>query len=204
MNDTISLIITDDAPYFHERVPPILLKAGFTILGIAKNGHDLLEILKDKRPDVLLLDLNMPVLDGNKAMNEIRKLYPELNVIIVSAHFEYTLIEDFIQRGAKAYISKDEALSEPDLLINLIQSVMENKRFHLPNPDIKLSKQQKYIIGLLCDGKTITEIAEELEITRSAVNQQKQTLFEIFEVNTTAELIKVVSRRGLDYVGRKR
>src|SRR5258708_1255967 len=104
----IKIIIADDHAIVRNGYRSILEeRSDYKIIGEAGNGKELLEILKKSRPDIVLLDIEMPVMDGFKAHEELRKKYPSIKVIIVSIHFEDSFVSHFFLNGASGYLSKD-------------------------------------------------------------------------------------------------
>ncbi|MEO6305709.1 MAG: response regulator transcription factor, partial [Bacteroidia bacterium] len=153
---------------------------------------------------VILLDLEMPVMDGNAAFTFISKKYPNIKVIILSLHFEPLLTENYIERGAKGYLPKDAIMENPILLINAIRKVNEGGVFVFEKPEKKnkFSNRQKEILPLIFEGKTNEEIAKEIGITKRAVEKQKQKIYQKSGVEKIIDFYKYAFSRGLQFLGR--
>lgn len=204
MQEKIKIIITDDKPQFRKVLCEILEVPTFTVINQAENGEILLKLLETTIPDIILLDLEMPVMDGNKAFELIRTKYPHLKVIILSMHCEGVLMENYIERGAKGYIPKDAIMGDPDLLINAISHIHTGGTFiyELPPPKDKFTKRQVDIMPLMFDGLTNTKIAEQVGISKRAVEKQRKIIYEKSGTSKAIDFYKFAFARGLQFLSR--
>lgn len=104
MNTTlkpIRVVLTDDRPISREAIRDMLARHPVHIIADPENGEQLLQVLSRETPDVVLLDLEMPVMDGSRALDEIQKQYPDTKVIVVSNHYALVLLANYRERGAK-------------------------------------------------------------------------------------------------------
>ncbi|MGZ3884229.1 MAG: response regulator transcription factor [Bacteroidia bacterium] len=200
----IRIVITDDKEKYRSLISAVLKPFPVSIAGEAGNGKELLRLLKHVQPDIILLDLDMPVMDGNEAFEIIRKDYPEIKVVILSFYFEALLIEDYIQRGARGYISKDAV--EPELLMKALNTVNEGMiyRYEPSPPKIAYTGRQKEILPLIFEGKTNDEIAEEIHITKRAVEKQRHNIYKRSGSRKAVDFYKYAFSRGLQFLGRMR
>ena len=131
---TTSIVFTDNVEKYRHFILEELKAFNIRCIGQASNGVELLRILGPLKPDVVLLDLEMPVMDGNEALDHIMEKFPETKVIILSMHYEQLLVEDYINRGARGYIPKDEIAGDIKLLVKAIEAVKVGNVFihHLP------------------------------------------------------------------------
>lgn len=206
MDTTINILFTEDKELYRKMILAELEEANIRCIGEADNGKELLRQLKTKKPDVILLDLEMPVMDGNEAMNRIIKDFPEAKVLIMSLHCEEELIEDYIKRGAKGYVSKDAICGNITLLIDAIQKIHAGGIYKqtLPKPDRKkFTARQKEMIPLICDEMTNKEIAEELKIKERTVEKHRQKIYSRTNSSGATSFLKYAFKRGLDFLGRK-
>ncbi len=204
MKEKIKIIITDDKPQFRKVLCDIVELPTIKVIDQAENGEVLLQLLETKVPDIILLDLEMPVMDGNKAFELIRTNYPHLKVIILSLHCEGVLMENFIERGAKGYIPKDVIMGDPILLINAIDKIHEGRTFvyEMPKPKDKFTKRQVDIMPLMFDGLTNTKIAEEVGISKRAVEKQRKIIYEKSGASKAIDFYKFAFARGLQFLSR--
>jgi len=203
------IIFADNVEKYRKVILEELLPYGIVSIGEAANGADLLRLLILLKPDVVLLDLEMPVMDGNEALNEIMIKFPGTKVIIVSMHYEQLLVEDYIFRGAKGYIPKDEIAGDIGLLARAIKKVKEGEIFvhHLPlekqEGSIKYSFKQKQITPLICQGYTNEQISEELSIGVRGVEKHRSKLYS--KVGGKAiDFYRYAFSKGLHFLGRAR
>lgn len=203
-NEPITVIISEDHKMLREKYVEILEPYGIYTIGQASNGRETLELLKTATPDILLLDLNMPVMDGSDTMNRIIKYHPQTRIIILSYHSSDVLINDYISRGAKGYLPKDQA--DAELLALTIRRVKngetvvvrsENKHDNLEEI---LTKRQLQIIPLVCAGMTNKEIAEQIGLSERAVEKQKQKLYTKTATHNLVSFLTYAIRQGLHFL----
>lgn len=177
-----------------------------------KNGAELLKILTFKRPDVVLLDLEMPILNGSKTLNQVVKSYPGQKIIIVSSYYDQELIKDVFNRGANAYISKN---CDKELLIQAIRRVhsyglyKDNIPCLLQKPAIKdhhyyrliFTKREIEIIGLLCQAVSYKQIGVSLFISEKTVENHAKSIFKKISVKTRSEFGITATKLGLQFLG---
>jgi DNA-binding NarL/FixJ family response regulator len=200
MEECIDIIIADDKEIYRKAIKDMLIPFHVHVIAEAENGEILLKILRKKQPHIVLLDLEMPVMDGNQAFERICRNFPEVKVIILSYHFESVLIEDYIERGAKGYIPKDRL--EPGFLIKVLTEVKNGKVFTHEKklPKRKFTPRQKEILPLIFEGLTNDEIAEEVCITKRAVEKQRHKIYQKSGVNKIVDFYKYAFTRGLQFL----
>jgi DNA-binding NarL/FixJ family response regulator len=203
-NNNIKIIITDDSEKYRKVLHDILEPYECDLIAQAENGKILLDLLQTKEVDVILLDLEMPVMDGNTAFKIIREKYPHAKVIILSLHHEDILIENYMNRGAKGYIPKDGIMGEPHLLINAIRKVYAGDTFIYGDSfkKEKYTKRQMEIMPLIFDGLTNKEIAGQMGISKRAVEQHRSAIYERSGAKTPMEFYKHAFSKGLQFLSR--
>src|ERR1700681_868921 len=124
---TIKVIIADDHALFRAGVKTALsVKKDVELIAEADNGMQLLNLLKHMEPDVVLLDIQMPIMDGITTLPEIRKLYPHIKVIILSMHNDHSMISKLMEIGANSYLTKN---SDSETIYNAIKTCYEQEFF---------------------------------------------------------------------------
>jgi len=118
----INILIADDLQFIKLVLRDLLEKAGFRVVGEASNGEEAVELFQDKRPDVVLMDITMPKMDGLTALKKILKTDPGANIIMCSALGQQTLIVQALQMGAKDFIVKP---FQPARVINSIKKTLD-------------------------------------------------------------------------------
>ena len=200
------IIFTDNVEKYRKVILEELAPFGISCVAEANDGKELLKLLPLVKADVVLLDLEMPVMDGNEALNHIMEKFPETKVIILSMHYEQLLVEDYIMRGARGYIPKDEMAGDINLLVSAIEKVKAGGIFvhHLPQKKqdraIKYSFKQKQMTPMICQGLTNEEIAVEMCIGVRGVEKQKSKIYS--QVGGKAiDFYRYAFSKGLHFLG---
>lgn len=202
MKNPINVIITDDKQKWRTALKKELSDNNITVIAEAENGLELLKHLKNFTPDIILLDLAMPVMDGNETMSYLNITYPEHKVIIMSQFDEPSLMNDYVMRNIKGCFSKSDAMGNVKGLVEAIRKVHGGGKyfdFATEEEILDFSIRQKEIINRYGKFKTQKEIAAELGITTDAVEKQKKKIMEIMGVKSLAEFYKFIFDRGLQF-----
>jgi len=208
----ISVMIVDDEVLFCEGTKLMLQSHNISTLAIAKNGEEALKELAKIKPDIVLLDLEMPILNGNKTLQNIIIKYPAQKVIIISSYHDKELLNYYMNNGAMAYISKNESF---EILVMAIKSVANGKSYteNIPalekNEAIKnrhyyrsiFTAQERKIISLLANGKTTREIANEILISEKSVREHLRIMCKKAKVKNRHELTVLIVKQGLEFIG---
>jgi len=173
------------------------------VVAEAENGVDAISAYERHHPDVTLLDLRMPVMEGVEVVRQIRERDPRARVIILTTYDTDDEISQALKAGAKAYVLKDISA---DGLVGCIRDVLAGKSYLAPAAAAKLAEgvtrvqltpREMATLRLLADGKANKEIANELDISERTVKTHLAHLFEKLGVTSRTEAIKVATRRGL-------
>jgi two-component system response regulator DegU len=189
----------------------MLQKYDINTSNFADNGEQALAILEQYNPDVVLLDIEMPILNGSKTLNKIIKLFPKTKVIIISSYYDNELIKDNFNRGAMAYISKKEDIK---IVAAAIKAVNEGKVFEDNIPELLKTKsfkdrhyykllyslREKEIIHYLCKGFSVKEISNKLFITNSAVESKLTIIYKKANVKNRHEFLAFAIKNGLQFL----
>jgi len=173
------------------------------VVAEAGNGVEALDAFDQHRPDVTLLDLRMPVMEGVEAIRRIRERDPRALVIVLTTYDTDEEISRALKAGAKAYVLKDIAADE---LVTCIRDVLAGKTYIAPAAAAKLAEgvtrvrltpRELSALRLMADGKANKEIASALDIAERTVKTHLGHLFEKLGVTSRTEAIRVATRRGL-------
>ncbi len=173
------------------------------VVAEAENGVEAIRAFERHQPDVTLLDLRMPVMEGVAVVRQIRERDPRARVIVLTTYDTDDEISQALKAGAKAYVLKD--ISADDL-VGCIRDVLAGKSYLAPAAAAKLAEgvtrvqvtpREMATLRLLADGKANKEIANELDISERTVKTHLAHLFEKLGVTSRTEAIKVATRRGL-------
>jgi two-component system NarL family response regulator len=199
-----TVLVVDDHALLRTGVANIInQEADLRVVAEAGNGVEAIEAFERHRPDVTLLDLRMPVMEGVEAVRQIRDLDPRARVIVLTTYDTDDEIARALRAGAKAYVLKDIAADE---LVGCIRDVLAGKTYLAPAAAAKLAEgvtrvqltpREMATLRLMADGKANKEIASELAISERTVKTHLGHLFEKLGVTSRTEAIKVAMRRGL-------
>lgn len=218
MAEKIILGIADDHKLFREGLISIFRQYPAIEVAIeAANGQELLDKIAAATtlPEVVLMDLDMPVLDGMKATEILKKTYPQIKVLVISMHNQDQIILKMLDLGANGYLLKDaeadeligaiETVKAKDYYFNdyinqvLLKNVKEKNNYSkvtLQNYEALTSRELE-ILKLICEGDSSNEIAEKLFIGKRTADFHRQNLLEKLKVKNTASLIVYATKNGM-------
>jgi DNA-binding NarL/FixJ family response regulator len=191
----IKLILADDHAVVRKGLQLFIgYEDNLELVGEAADGEELLEVIKAKDADVLLLDLDMPKLNGITAIRKIKELKPNLKIIILTMHPEEIYGKTSYQMGASGYLIKNE---EPKVLISAINKVYEGEKVFSDSvinarkrdKPIRLSLREIEVLKLLSTGKSNKDISEELEISDKTVSTYKLRLLNKIGAKSVVDLV---------------
>lgn len=214
MKTKIKLIIAEDHPIVRKSLKfYIESKKEFEIIAEASNGKELIDILKTKSADIILMDVQMPVMNGIEAMEIINKRFPGQKVIILSLHDEYTFILDILTKGANGFVSKN---AESEVLFTAIKEVYSNGRYFdktiseamynglLKEKSINplfdqqaLSERETQIMKEICNGNSNKNISKKLNIATCTVDFHKRNIYKKTKSKCAVELLKYAIKHQL-------
>jgi DNA-binding NarL/FixJ family response regulator len=199
-----NVLVVDDHALLRTGVANIInQESDLHVIAEASNGLEAVEAFVRHRPDVTLLDLRMPVMEGVEAVRQIRERDPLAKVIVLTTYDTDDDISRALKAGAKAYILKDISA---DALIECIHEVLAGKTYLAPSAAAKLAEgvtrvqltpRELVTLRLMADGKSNKEIANELDISERTVKTHLGHLFEKLGVTSRTEAVKIATRRGL-------
>jgi DNA-binding NarL/FixJ family response regulator len=203
-----TVLVVDDHALVRTGVANIInQESDLRVVAEAGNGVEAVDAYQRHRPDVTLLDLRMPVMEGVDAVRQIRERDPNARVIVLTTYDTDDEITQALKAGAKAYILKDISATD---LITCIRDVLAGKTYLAPAAAAKLAEgvtrvqltpREMATLRSMADGKSNKEIAGELGISDRTVKTHLGHLFEKLGVASRTEAIKVATRRGLVRLG---
>ncbi|PKP52946.1 MAG: DNA-binding response regulator [Bacteroidetes bacterium HGW-Bacteroidetes-1] len=208
----IKVIITDDHQMVIDGLKAIINHIeGYKVIATALNGRELLKSLEVVEPDIILLDIDMPVMNGIEALSEIRKSFHQLKVIVLSMHEEKSLVKKLTDLGAKGFLFKNSDKEElmiamnrvanggyyfsSSLTMNLINVEIHDNGNPAPKTFI-LTERETEILKLIASGLSNKEIGDKLFISHRTVDTHRTNLMKKLEVNNIAGLIRYAIKNG--------
>ena len=188
-----------------------LLEPEFELIGIVEDGRALLTAAEKSRPDVIVADISMPLLNGIEAVRQIKRTNEKIRVVFLTMHPDVTYAASAFEAGASGYVLKHSAPSE---LITAIQTALRGKTYVTPllagelmhfykeRPNqgdelSKLSPRQREVLQLLAEGHSAKEIASILNISARTVEFHKYRMMEALGLKSAAELIRYAVKHGI-------
>ena len=213
MASLVKYVIADDHTVFRQGLRLVLNDdPELELLTEASDGRQLLDRLKFHDPDVVLLDLKMPGMDGIEATKEIREKYPKIKILILTMHDDEQLILHLLEAGANGYLIKNADAEEIKLALhacvengyyfsNYVSRVMlkslNNKTSPKFKEEITLNERETEVLQNLCEGLTAVEIGKKIFLSHRTVEGIKASLLEKIGVRNTAGLIMYAIKKGI-------
>ena len=201
---TIRVLIADDHPLVRRGLAAIInMEEDATVVGEAGDGEEAVAQWRRLHPDVTLMDLRMPKLEGVQAIRQIRAADPDASIIVLTTFDHDEDIYAGLRAGAKAYLLKDV---QPEELFRCIRAVHAGEAYLQPRVAAKLAQRmheeslterEVQILKLLAEGKSNRAIGQALFITESTVKSHLKSLFAKLDVTSRAEAIALAAKRGL-------
>jgi DNA-binding NarL/FixJ family response regulator len=209
----IRVILVDDHTLVREGIRSLLENLdGIEIVGDAADGNEALRLMARQRPDLALLDISMPGLNGLEATRRAAKEYPRTRVIVLSMHADDEFIQRAFQAGAAGYLLKNADLQELELAVRAvargaawISPAISNKviatyggaRKRAGNPSGPLTSRQREILQLIAEGLSSKEVAERLELSVKTVETHRTRLMDRLGIHGLAGLVRYAVRLGI-------
>lgn len=193
----IRLVIAEDHLSFSEGIALFLkYEEDIEIVGLVKNGKELLELVNLKKPSVVVTDIRMPIIDGIAATKTILKSHPTTKIIAFTMFDQQKALDQMLRAGAKGYVLKNSSLKT---LLTAIRQVASGKSFFDSAMNVSksgqkglelLTKRQREILRLITEGKSNPEIAKILFIERSTVETHRKNMIQKLGLSGPGELLR--------------
>lgn len=200
---SISVLIVEDHPVVRSGIRMLLTEEGdIEVMAEASNGREALTHLETMRPDLLLLDISMPDVNGLEVTQQVREKYPSMPILILTMHEDERYFFQLLRAGATGYIVKGAA---PNDLVSAVRAVAAGQAYLYPSlarllakePDTVLSARELEVLQLTAQGLTAREVGKKLSISSNTVERHRANIMSKLGVSNRAELIRYAIRRGL-------
>jgi DNA-binding NarL/FixJ family response regulator len=199
------VLLADDHKIITECLAHVL-EPCFELVGTAENGQELIEAAERLRPDVALVDISMPDMNGIEAARQMSQRTPATKVIFLTMHTGLSYVEQAFRAGASGYVLKRSAAAE---LVTGIREVLAGRRYVTPivnsqfgRPEVEptgvaLTSRQQAVLELVAEGLSAKEIASSLNISPKTVEFHKAAIMDKLAMHTTAQLMRYAMKNGI-------
>ena len=208
---TIRVLLVDDHELVRTGIRRLLEDFdGIEVMAEAENGEEAVSLVRKDKPDVILMDVNMPGIGGLEATRKLLQIHDDMKIIVVTIHVEEPFPTRLLKAGASGYLTKGCAISE---IVEAIRTVHKGKRFIgsdvaqqlamsiLPGNDKSpfetLSQRELQVMLMVTQGQRIQEIAEKLCLSPKTVSTYRYRLFDKLDVKSDVELTHMAMRHGM-------
>jgi DNA-binding NarL/FixJ family response regulator len=211
----IRVVLADDHTIVRQGLRCLLSQVdGIEVVGEVENGHQLLQVVAKLKPDVIILDLSMPIMEGQQATELLKKEYPQVKILVLTMHTNEEFIYNMFKLGISGYLVKKATAEE---IITAIKAVHQNETYISPTishkfvqeylrgsrsspqpafPD-KLTFRERQILKLIAEGWASSKIAEHLHISVRTVETHRNNIMQKLKLHKVADLVKYAIRRNL-------
>jgi DNA-binding NarL/FixJ family response regulator len=203
------ILLADDHLIVRQALKALLEGEGFSVVAEVGDGVEAVRVARERCPDVAVLDLSMPLLNGLDAAREIQQACPRAKAILLTIHAEDHYVLDALRAGIKGYVLKTQAAAD---LVRAISEVQKGAVYLSPGvsqtvvqayltkaelpPDL-LTPRERQVLQLVAEGKTTKQVAKLLGITQKTAESHRTRIMEKLDVHETASLVRYAVRRGL-------
>jgi DNA-binding NarL/FixJ family response regulator len=211
---TLSIVLADDHPLVRLGMRTLLeSEPDFSIVGESGDGLETTRLVERLQPDVLVLDLMMPGLNGLEALRIIRQRSPRTRVVVLSMHSNNAFVAEALKNGATGYVLKGSSEEDPVRAVReavagrrflsapvterAIEAYIEQSRAAELDPHETLTPREREVLQLAAEGKTSSEIAARLHVSHRTVENHRANLMRKLGLQNQSELVRYAVRRGL-------
>jgi two-component system, NarL family, response regulator NreC len=205
----IQILLAEDHVIVRQGLRALLEQAGMAVIGEASDGPEALKIAHEKHPDVAILDISMPYLNGLETARRLREALPQIKIVLLTMHTEDPYVLEAMQAGVVGYVLKTQT---PADLVQAIRDVLQGGVYlssrvsstvvkaYLTRSELSsdpLTTREREILQLIAEGQTTKEIAWRLGLSGKTVESHRINLMRKLNIHETATLVRYAIRRGL-------
>lgn len=209
---TIRLMLADDHRMLREGLHRSMSDQGFDVVGEARDGDEAVRLAAELRPDVILMDVTMPGMDGVEATRQIKEALPGIKVVMLTMHADQEVLASAIRAGARGYLVKDcstdeiaaavrmadggETALSPQLAASMLDEV---RRLDQPGADEErvVTKREEEVLQLIADGCSTPEVAERLYISQKTVKNHLASIYQKLDARDRTQAVLQAVRMGI-------
>jgi DNA-binding NarL/FixJ family response regulator len=205
----IRVVLADNHILVRQGIKSLLEREGFQIVGEAGDGQELVRIAEELQPEVAVLDIGMPLMNGLVAARELKRVCPKTKTILLTRHDEDQYVIEALRAGIRGYVLKNQAATD---LVHALQQVCRGQVYLSPGisrvvvdaylskssvPDDPLSAREHEVLQLIAEGKSTKDVAALLGISVKTAESHRSRLMQKLDIHETASLVRYAVRRGL-------
>jgi DNA-binding NarL/FixJ family response regulator len=214
----VSILIADDHELVRKGIRTVLeARTGWQVVAEAGDGREAVKKTQELKPQVAVLDISMPLLNGLEATRQIAKIAPQTKVLILTMHDADPMIQQILEAGAKGYLLKSDASLD---LVSAVEALLRNKTFFTPkvgqivldgylnknpkgadqdagNNALRLTARQRQIVQLLAEGKSSKEVAVVLDISVKTAETHRANIMRRLDCHSVTDLVHYAIRNGI-------
>ena len=204
------IVLADDHALVRQGLSLILeAQPDMQIVGQAGNGHEAVELAQKLKPDVVIMDVAMPGLNGIEATRRLAEALPRTRVLALSMHKDSVYVREILRAGARGYLLKDSGDADLIAAVRAIakgegyispavsEAVLSDYRKHVTDPLDLLTTREREVLQLIAEGKTNKEIATDLNLSVYTIEAHRGRIMEKLNLHSTGELVRFALRNGL-------
>lgn len=206
---SVRLLLADDHALVRQGLKAFLERQEFQVVSDASNGQEALRMAAETHPDVAILDISMPVLNGIDAARELKKSLPRTRVILLTKHEEDQYVTEALRAGVRGYVVKSQVAND---LVHAIREVCQGSVYLSPSisravvdaylskidvPSDPLSVRERQVLQLVSEGKSTKDVAVQLGISVKTAESHRSRLMKKLNIHEIASLVRYAIRRGL-------
>jgi DNA-binding NarL/FixJ family response regulator len=205
----IRVVLADDHVLVRQSLKSFLEREGIQVVGEASDGQELMGVVSRLRPEVAVLDISMPLMNGLEAAGEIHRVSPDTKSILLTRHDEEQYVTEALRMGVKGYVLKNQAATD---LVHAIHQVCRGGFYLSPGvsravaeallsktarPADPLTSRERQVLQLISEGKSTKDVACLLGISAKTAESHRARLMHKLDIHETASLVRYAIRRGL-------
>ena len=209
----IRLMIVDDHQMLREGLRRSMSEIGFDVIGEASDGDEAVTRATAQRPDVILMDVTMPRMDGVEACRQVKDALPDTHIVMLTMHADQSVLADAIRAGASGYLVKDCSTDEiadavkiaaagqtalsPQLAATMLDEVRRMEEQERAQENRLITKREEEVLQMIADGCSTTEVAEGLYISQKTVKNHLASIYQKLEARDRTQAVLQAVRMGI-------
>ncbi len=209
---TIRLLLADDHKMLREALRRAMTEHGLDVVGEAADGEEAVHLAAELEPDIILMDVTMPILDGVEACRQVRERRPETRVVMLTMHADQEVLASAVRAGASGYLVKDCSMEEivqavrmaangdtvlsPKLAASMLEEVRNLDREQPPEERVVTAREEE-VLQLIADGCSTPEVAERLFISQKTVKNHLASIYQKLDARDRTQAVLAAVRMGI-------